>query len=444
VPREGPGQRRLLIPSRGGKTLSLFFDREKRSCGWATRSVTSQINNSCCPAGTAQLNQAGLGPLVSIIIPTYDYATYLPQAIQSCLDQSHKNIEVIVVDDGSTDDTREVVDSFGDRVVYLFQSHNGVSSARNAGLEQASGRFIAFLDADDYLMRDSVEIRLNAFFAHSDVDFVVTDTYASRMGSDGLRWDSRIRETIVSEGLCELLLSRRLPFATCAVLIRDHVAKRFCFPIDLANGEDIAYFSKLFFRRRGCFIPRPTAVTRSHPDSLRHRIDVLTKQNGVLVGTIFDDPYYQGGIEHLRRAFTAYRSIEFFRRFCRSGDQKAATAWLIRAITAKPSTALRIEYWIKLIRLHARKAVSPGWRSFLQVFRRPITLKERARLARFASMGLTICLIYVIGTEGFMSTLTDVIHPTMEDYDEFLFTIFAIVLYSVSLILKRKANRLTY
>src|SRR5208283_3508426 len=83
-------------------------------------------------------------PLVSIIIPTYNYGRYLVKAIQSCLGQTYGNLEIVVVDDGSTDDTRAVVQGFGDRVVYVFQQNQGVSAARNSGLDRASGAFVAF------------------------------------------------------------------------------------------------------------------------------------------------------------------------------------------------------------------------------------------------------------------------------------------------------------
>ncbi len=98
-------------------------------------------------------------PLVSIVIPTYNYCRYIGKALQSCLDQTYKNLEVIVVDDGSTDDTRRVLEGFP-HVVYLFQENQGVSPARNRGVAYARGRFIAFLDADDYLLPNSIVYRV--------------------------------------------------------------------------------------------------------------------------------------------------------------------------------------------------------------------------------------------------------------------------------------------
>lgn len=89
-------------------------------------------------------------PKVSVIIPTYNYGAYIREAIQSVLDQSFANFEVIVVDDGSTDNTADVVSGFSDtRIKYVRQENRGLPSARNTGIRESSGSLLAFLDADD-------------------------------------------------------------------------------------------------------------------------------------------------------------------------------------------------------------------------------------------------------------------------------------------------------
>ncbi len=87
---------------------------------------------------------------VSVIIPTYNSAISLCRAIDSALSQEHKPSEIIVINDGSTDDTPNVVKNYGDNIIYIEQDNQGQGSARNAGLKVATGRFVAFLDADDY------------------------------------------------------------------------------------------------------------------------------------------------------------------------------------------------------------------------------------------------------------------------------------------------------
>lgn len=106
-------------------------------------------------------------PLVSVIIPAYNSAHFINEAISSALQQTYKNIEVIVVDDGSKDDTRTVVAAFGGRVRLLTQENQGSAVARNYGISTADGALIAFLDADDVWHPRKLELQVNTL-RHSD------------------------------------------------------------------------------------------------------------------------------------------------------------------------------------------------------------------------------------------------------------------------------------
>jgi glycosyltransferase involved in cell wall biosynthesis len=94
---------------------------------------------------------------VSVVIPTLNYGEFIGDAIESVLSQTHKAFEVIVVDDGSYDDTERVVRSYGQNVKYLHQKNAGVSSARNRGIAESRGDFVAFLDADDFWLPEKIE-----------------------------------------------------------------------------------------------------------------------------------------------------------------------------------------------------------------------------------------------------------------------------------------------
>lgn len=100
------------------------------------------------PQQPSQERQADPG-LVSVIIPNYNHAAYLADAIQSVLNQSYGSVEIIVVDDGSTDNSRAVAAHFGDQVRYIWQENRGLSAARNTGIAAAGGAYIGVLDADD-------------------------------------------------------------------------------------------------------------------------------------------------------------------------------------------------------------------------------------------------------------------------------------------------------
>ncbi len=117
-------------------------------------------------------NTPPLNPtLVSVVIPCFNQARYLPDAIDSALSQSHAPVEIIVVNDGSTDETATVMRRYAE-IKRLEQSNSGLSAARNAGLHEASGAFILFLDADDVLRPRAIEHGLDCFAEHPKSAFV--------------------------------------------------------------------------------------------------------------------------------------------------------------------------------------------------------------------------------------------------------------------------------
>lgn len=115
-------------------------------------------------------------PLVSVILPTYNHAHYLPESIGSVLSQSYSSLELIIIDDGSFDETQAVVQRYSDRAVrYVSQRNRGLAAARNLGVSMARGEFVAFLDADDRFLPDHLRVSVAAFQDHTDVAFVCGD-----------------------------------------------------------------------------------------------------------------------------------------------------------------------------------------------------------------------------------------------------------------------------
>jgi glycosyltransferase involved in cell wall biosynthesis len=102
-------------------------------------------------------------PKVSVIIPNYNYSQYIGEAVESVLLQTYTNVEIIVVDDGSKDNSLELLETFGDKIKVLAQQNAGVSVARNNGVANSNGEFIAFLDADDVWLPEKLERQITLF-----------------------------------------------------------------------------------------------------------------------------------------------------------------------------------------------------------------------------------------------------------------------------------------
>lgn len=170
--------------------------------------------------------------LFSVIIPTYNRETVIKRAIDSVLCQSEKDFELIIVDDGSTDKTEDVVNSYDDnRIVYIQQANGGASSARNNGIMNARGKYISFLDSDDIWYPQILEMQKNKYESDTEISCVYSDLESiAEDGSHMLFWNSTgIEGYIYAEALKQGSLSPTIVLS----------AKKECF--DKVGGFDLNF-----------------------------------------------------------------------------------------------------------------------------------------------------------------------------------------------------------
>ena len=109
-------------------------------------------------------------PIVSVVISTYNRSKLLPHAIRSVLSQDRQDFEIIVIDDGSTDETSQVVACFSDpRIRYFYQTNSGLAAGRNAGISESRGKYIVFLDDDDVFLPNKLSVQVSFMEAHRDL-----------------------------------------------------------------------------------------------------------------------------------------------------------------------------------------------------------------------------------------------------------------------------------
>ncbi len=214
-------------------------------------------------------------PSVSVIIPTYNRAEYLRQALESVFAQSLAPYEVIVVDDGSTDHTPEVVQAFGPRVRYCRQDHRGIAAARNLGLEVARGEVIAWLDADDLWEPNFLASAISLLTDDAHVDGVYSGlTYIDAAGNP---LPQSSRKVVNPADLYSSLAEE------CFIQTSTFVARRTCFErvgrFDPAFTicEDYDIFLRL---AKGCTIvgiPIPLVRYRVHGSSAMNHVDTLCR-----------------------------------------------------------------------------------------------------------------------------------------------------------------------
>lgn len=173
--------------------------------------------------------------LISVVIPSYNYGEYLGEAIESVLAQTYQPIEIVVVDDGSTDRTAEVAKSFPS-VIYVYQANQGNSVARNTGLEYCSGAYVSLLDADDIWPAKKCQIQIDYLREHPEVGCVISRMRNFMM--DGCAKPEWMPELMMSENCPALSLS--------AMLARREVFEKIGgFNLLYWHGNDLDWFIRV-------------------------------------------------------------------------------------------------------------------------------------------------------------------------------------------------------
>ncbi len=163
-------------------------------------------------------------PKVSVIIPSYNATRFVKTTIDSVLAQTFQDFEIVVVDDGSTDNTKEVLQDYGDKIRYLYKENGGVSKARNYGIENANGKYIAFLDADDVWMPEKLEKQVELLESNAEIGLCYV---ATQKVDEELNYLSTINANSY-EDYCEaLLLNLNIVAGSCssAMVRRDIVSQ---------------------------------------------------------------------------------------------------------------------------------------------------------------------------------------------------------------------------
>jgi len=207
--------------------------------------------------------------LASVIIPTFNRAAFLREAIDSVLAQTEKDFELIVVDDGSTDATRDVVESYGERVRYFFQLNAGASAARNCGIKNARGKLIAFLDSDDLWLPQKLARQIAWMKAHPEIMLCYTDEIWIRRG---VRVNQKKIHVKAGGWIYPLCLPRCIISPSSVLMRRELFEAVGVFDEQLPICEDYDLWLRAASRFEVGFLAAPLLVKRGgHADQLSHR-----------------------------------------------------------------------------------------------------------------------------------------------------------------------------
>lgn len=183
-----------------------------------------------------------MNKLVSVIIPCYNKSEWIKEAIDSCLNQTYSHIEIIIIDDGSTDNSLEIIKSYGDRVIWETGQNRGGNHARNRGFALSSGQYIQYLDADDYLLPEKIEKQVRCL-EKTNANLVYGNVICKYYSTDGTSYSSELQTCGPHDDMLEFLLSFEYFIQTASPLIeRQAIANSEGWDENLQAAQDIDFF----------------------------------------------------------------------------------------------------------------------------------------------------------------------------------------------------------
>ena len=276
-------------------------------------------------------------PRVSVIVPSYNQARFVAATVDSALAQTYPEVEILVVDDGSTDDTRAVLAAYTDRIRYIYQENRGLAAARNTGFLASRGDYLLFLDGDDLIHPEKIARHVSVLETEPECGLVYSAW--QQIGEDGTRVLGEVRPGAHGQVLTRLLLRRFFFFPSAAVVRRACFERVGLFDESLAWGEDADMWLRL--ARAGYafgYLDQPLLQYRIHPNSMTAGIHPGQVQGWLAVlDKFFADPELPAGIQALEAEAYSVLHYETAGRYYRAGAIEPAQHHLDQAMRACPS-----------------------------------------------------------------------------------------------------------
>lgn len=305
-------------------------------------------------------------PVVSVIIPTYNRGWILAEAIESVMAQTFRDFELIVVDDGSIDNTPEIVAAFKDDIIFVRQKNQGVSAARNRGIHAASGRLLAFLDSDDLWLPEHLELCLKAMDENEDAGGVFTDYYKLYPG------DKLVPQRMAGSRYgCFTLKDMVANFSAIGAASNVMVCKRVFDEVgnfnenkDMAGSEDWEMWVRISSKFRFLVLPRETVKLRVHGKNITLRPEKIERSIKAALDSIFSHPQIRPLVWPYRsNAYAEVNTLAAINYYA-AGEMKKALYCLKTAFYLRPLHFTNRRFLWTIFRTMLGKGLSRKLRQF--------------------------------------------------------------------------------
>lgn len=290
---------------------------------------------------------------LSIIIPTYNYAQFLPALCAGIFPQLSPALELIIIDDGSTDNTVAYLATKTQQAHFHYyrQKNAGPGAARNAGAQRAKGEYLLFLDADDCLTEGALDIYLEKIASNPKVDFFLGASQSRTEQGQIRRAALRPLSPSKQKNFIAYLLTKKLSIVAGSFIVKKSVFFEIGgYSTALKNREDLRFFAYLCAKYQGESISHYLVTVYKHQDSLRHQDNCDEEEIYSLVNTIFNEDL-PVSLRPYKRQFYAKCYLSIFRTAYLQHHYSEARRFYHIALRAYSPMALRFAYLKKYIKL---------------------------------------------------------------------------------------------
>lgn len=293
--------------------------------------------------------------LFSVIIPTYNYGKYLSRALESILLDSHQDYEIIVVDDGSGDNTATLVadyiKNYPEKIRYFYQENQGVATARNNGIQNAMGSYLSFLDADDEILPTAFAFWRNKIKEYPTMDFLLAGYFTQFPdGKTKQKTPGQLGKNPLKN--FEAYMQQKIFIANAAGIIKRQVFSKMHFGDKLPSMFDEAFYASVLLSYNCISFSEPVLRVHRHYDSLRHSHSHIIATQDLVNEFLITPTHFSPALrDKIKRQFSSRCLLTLFRSCYLSGELKAAKHYYHQVIRTYPPRLFWWSYLRKYIRI---------------------------------------------------------------------------------------------
>jgi glycosyltransferase involved in cell wall biosynthesis len=292
---------------------------------------------------------------ISIIIPTYNYADLLPRAVTSVVQQLEEQHELLIIDDGSTDNTANVIEQLKSdsksKLRSFYKKNGGAASARNVGIKESRGEYLIFLDADDELAPLALQHLEQHIINNPNTRMVIG-------GHIAINSDGRKREYLPTqlpnssyERVKGYLITKKIPLSNGACAMHRSIFERGTYPEHFRSVEDIPVFAQVLAHYPCTILQQPIVIIHKHDDSLRHQLNYAKEIGLDLVEEVFSSTRLGQEYLPLKKDFYVQRCLSLFRSAYIARDNEMAKKYFKKALRSNWRILFKGSYLRKAFRV---------------------------------------------------------------------------------------------